>query len=69
MDNILLPGFATNLEPCMQDFRYMATSDLQNELAKDSFKVDESVEKRLCTAIMQQLEDLSGDISALAVKW
>lgn len=47
----------------------MATSDLQNELAKDSFKTDGETEKRLCKAILQQLDDISGDISGLAVKW
>ena len=52
-----------------KDFRYMATSDLQNELAKDNFKTDGETEKRLCKAIIQQLDDISGDISGLAVKW
>lgn len=47
----------------------MATSDLQNELQKPNFEVDETSEKKLCTAILEQLEDVSGDISALAVKW
>ena len=59
-----------NLEELLvQDFRYMATSDLQNELSKDTFRTDDLTEKRLCTLILQQLEDISGDISALAVKW
>lgn len=53
----------------MQDFRYMATSDLQSELSRASFRVDKAVEKNLCTAVLQQLQDISGDISALAVKW
>ena len=47
----------------------MATSDLQNELLKPSFKVDPKTEEKLCTAVLQQLQDVSGDISALAVKW
>ena len=47
----------------------MATSDLQSELQKPTFKMDEYHEKKLCTLILQQLEDQSGDISALAVKW
>ena len=47
----------------------MATSDLQNELLKPSFRVDQNTERRLCSAILQQLQDTSGDISALAVKW
>lgn len=52
-----------------KDFRYMATSDLQNELAKPTFKTNDDTEKRLCNAILQQLDDTSGDISGLAVKW
>jgi len=51
-----------------KDFRYMATSDLLNELQKDNFKADAEMEKKLCTAILNQLEDPSGDISGLAVK-
>lgn len=52
-----------------KDFRYMATSDLQGELQKDSFKTDDNTEKKLCTVVVTQLEDTSGDISALALKW
>jgi cullin-associated NEDD8-dissociated protein 1 len=47
----------------------MATSDLLNELQKDSFKVDADMERKLCTVILTQLDDASGDISGLAVKW
>lgn len=47
----------------------MATSDLQGELAKDNFKTDGETEKKLCQAILQQLDDISGDISGMAVKW
>lgn len=52
-----------------KDFRYMATSDLQGELAKDNFKTEGETEKKLCQAILQQLDDISGDISGMAVKW
>jgi hypothetical protein len=47
----------------------MATSDLQSELSRAGFKVDKAMEKKLCIAVLQQLQDISGDISALAVKW
>jgi hypothetical protein len=47
----------------------MATSDLLAELGKDSFRVDPELERRLCAAVAVQLEDISGDISGLAVKW
>lgn len=46
----------------------MATSDLQGELAKDNFKADAETERKLCSVILQQLDDTSGDISGLAVK-
>jgi len=48
----------------------MATSDLLNELSKDTFpQVDPELEKKLCNVVAVQLEDQSGDISGLAVKW
>lgn len=52
-----------------KDFRYMATSDLLNELQKDTFKADGDLERKLCQVVLTQLEDTSGDISGLAVKW
>lgn len=60
---------------CMQmtgkdkDYRYMATSDLLNELNKDSFKADADLEIKLSNIIIQQLDDVAGDVSGLAVKW
>lgn len=47
----------------------MATSDLLNELQKDMFKVDGDLERKLSQALLNQLEDASGDISGLAIKW
>lgn len=52
-----------------KDFRYMATSDLLAELGRDSFRVDPDMERKLSVAVLNQLEDPSGDISGLAVKW
>ena len=52
-----------------KDYRYMATSDLLNELNKDSFKLDSDLEMRLSSIILQQLDDVAGDVSGLAVKW
>lgn len=52
-----------------KDYRYMATSDLLNELNKDSFKLDLDLEMRLSSIILQQLDDVAGDVSGLAVKW
>lgn len=39
----------------------MATSDLLNELQKDTFRVDGEMEKKLCAVILNQLDDQSGD--------
>lgn len=47
----------------------MATSDLLNELQKDTFKADSDVERKVSQIVLQQLDDASGDISGLAVKW
>ena len=47
----------------------MASSDLLNELQKDSFRVDGELERKLCGVVLAQLEDSSGDISSLAVRW
>lgn len=52
-----------------KDFRYMATSDLLNELNKESFKLDTDLEMRLSSIILKQLDDVAGDVSGLAVKW
>ncbi|CAI5988630.1 unnamed protein product [Closterium sp. NIES-64] len=46
----------------------MGTSDLLNELNRDTFRIDPDSEKRLCHVVLQQLDDASGDISGLAVK-
>lgn len=52
-----------------KDYRYMATSDLLNELSKDNFKPDADLEMKLSNIVLQQLDDAAGDVSALAVKW
>eukprot|EP00249_Psilotum_nudum_P024642 c29247_g2_i2 orf=410-4126(+) len=51
-----------------KDYRYMATSDLLNELHKDTFKADSETERKVSQIVLQQLDDASGDISGLAVK-
>lgn len=52
-----------------KDYRYMATSDLLNELNKEAFKADADLEIKLTNIIIQQLDDAAGDVSGLAVKW
>ncbi|CAN6475376.1 unnamed protein product [Victoria cruziana] len=51
-----------------KDYRYMATSDLLNELSKESFKVESDLEIKLSNTVLQQLDDAAGDVSGLAVK-
>lgn len=55
--------------PLLQDFRYMATSDLIEMLKDPVWKQDPDTERRLCDQIVAQLDDSSSDVSSLAVKW
>jgi cullin-associated NEDD8-dissociated protein 1 len=50
-----------------KDERYMATNDLCNELTKD-VKIDETMERRICAAVLKQLDDQSNDVQSVAVK-
>ena len=52
-----------------KDYRYMATSDLLNELNGEYFEADDDLEVKLSNIIIQQLDDVAGDVSGLAVKW
>ncbi|CAN6910277.1 unnamed protein product [Brassica oleracea] len=68
MANSQLSGIIEKMTGKDKDYRYMATSDLLNELNKDSFKLDSDLEMRLSSIILQQLDDVAGDVSGLAVK-
>ncbi|KAF3773876.1 Cullin-associated NEDD8-dissociated protein 1 [Nymphaea thermarum] len=46
-----------------KDYRYMATSDLLNELSKETFKVESDLEIKLSNTVLQQLDDAAGDVS------
>ena len=50
-----------------KDERYMATNDLCQLLSKD-IKIDESMEAKICTAVLKQLDDASNDVQSVAVK-
>jgi cullin-associated NEDD8-dissociated protein 1 len=50
-----------------KDQRFMATSDIINHLTKD-VKIDEVLEKKICSAILKQLDDKSNDVQSVAVK-
>ena len=60
--------FALQMTGKYKDFRYMATSDILNKLNKDSFKVESDLEIKLTSIIVQQLDDVAGDVYGLAVK-
>ncbi|GAB0495536.1 hypothetical protein MMPV_006838 [Pyropia vietnamensis] len=51
-----------------RDFRFMATSDLLNELKKPTFSADETMQKRLSTAVLKLLRDPSSEVQGLAMK-
>ncbi|KAH0939664.1 hypothetical protein HID58_007125 [Brassica napus] len=69
MANLQVSGIIEKMTGKDKDFRYMATSDLLNELNKESFKLDTDLEMRLSSIILKQLDDVAGDVSGLAVKW
>ena len=66
---ILFPLVCLQITGKDKDYRYMATSDLLNELNKDTFKADADLEVKLANIVVQQLDDVAGDVSGLAVKW
>ncbi|KAL9325468.1 hypothetical protein ACSQ67_006113 [Phaseolus vulgaris] len=68
MANLALTGILEKMTGKDKDYRYMATSDLLNELSKATFKADADLEVKLTNIIIQQLDDAAGDVSGLAVK-
>nr|XP_043619408.1 cullin-associated NEDD8-dissociated protein 1 [Erigeron canadensis] len=68
MANSPIPGILEKMTGKDKDYRYMATSDLLNELNKEGFKLDSDLELRLSNIVLQQLDDAAGDVSGLAVK-
>ncbi|KZV43714.1 hypothetical protein F511_00265 [Dorcoceras hygrometricum] len=68
MANLTLTGILEKMTGKDKDFRYMATSDLLNELNKEGFKLDVDLEAKLSNIVIQQLDDAAGDVSGLAVK-
>lgn len=68
MSNLAITSILEKMTGKDKDYRYMATSDLLNELSKDGFKADFELEVKLSHVVLQQLEDVSGDVSGLAVK-
>ncbi len=59
---------ASQLSHLDKDFRYMACSDLTEELKRDTFKFDTNSETKVVDSILRLLEDSSGDVQGVAVK-
>ncbi|EME30694.1 hypothetical protein Gasu_19400 isoform 2 [Galdieria sulphuraria] len=59
---------AERLESTDKDFRYMAASDLLNELQKGPIQLDPLLESKLCTALLKALQDTSSDVQSIALK-
>eukprot|EP01018_Ginkgo_biloba_P019172 Gb_04165 [translate_table: standard] len=68
MANIAVNGILEKITGKDKDYRYMATSDLLNELSRDTFKADNDLEIKVSNIVLQQLDDAAGDVSGLAVK-
>lgn len=51
-----------------KDFRFMATSDLMNDLQKESIKLDDDTERRIVKGVLKLLEDTNGEVQNQAVK-
>lgn len=68
MANLTITSILEKMTGKDKDYRYMATSDLLNELNKEGFKLDVELEAKLSNIVLQQLDDVAGDVSGLAVK-
>eukprot|EP00184_Porphyridium_aerugineum_P003113 CAMPEP_0184694386 /NCGR_PEP_ID=MMETSP0313-20130426/2373_1 /TAXON_ID=2792 /ORGANISM="Porphyridium aerugineum, Strain SAG 1380-2" /LENGTH=1288 /DNA_ID=CAMNT_0027152677 /DNA_START=150 /DNA_END=4016 /DNA_ORIENTATION=- len=51
-----------------RDYRYMALSDLLNELAKETFVADSESQKKICRHVLQLLKDNSSEVQGLAIR-
>jgi len=64
-----ITNFTEKIKHPDKDFRFMALSDLNNELQKENFKLEGDNEKKICDLILGVLlTDSSGDVQGLAVK-
>ena len=64
-------AFAKMLENCAnydKDVRHTGALDLCNEITKSAEQLDETLEKRICSAFIQHLEDDSMEVKSNAVK-
>ena len=66
-----LPDSYRSFDDPDKDHRYMAVSDLLTDAQKPMWKAPASVNdtSKLLDAVLKRLDDSSGDVSALAIKW
>jgi hypothetical protein len=66
-----IAGYLKHFDNPDKDHRYMAVSDLLADIQKHTWRQPASNDDaiRLCDKVVERLNDKSGDISALAVKW
>lgn len=57
-----------NCENFDNDIRFTGANDLCNEIMKASDKLEESVERRICSAFIKQLDDTNLEVKSNAVK-
>eukprot|EP00045_Choanoeca_perplexa_P014712 m.175090 g.175090 ORF g.175090 m.175090 type:complete len:1246 (+) comp16767_c0_seq1:136-3873(+) len=51
-----------------KDYRYMALKDLMTELGNDSIKMDERLQRKIVTAVVNLMSDNNGEVQNMAVK-
>lgn len=52
-----------------KDLRHMALYDLNTELQKENFRIDESSQRQLAEVVLKLLDDTSSEVQGMAVKW
>ncbi|KAI9599345.1 armadillo-type protein [Syncephalis fuscata] len=50
------------------DIRFMALNDLQSELQKSTYKLDDNAERRLVDTVLKMVRDSNGEVQNLAVQ-
>ncbi|KAI8834250.1 armadillo-type protein [Chytriomyces cf. hyalinus JEL632] len=61
-------GLLDKLKHADSDLRFMALSDLSNELSKEGAPFDEVTERKFVAAVVKALDDTNGEVQNLAVK-
>lgn len=57
-----------NMESPDHDLRFMAANDLLVELEKESFGLDDAMEKKLVIHVLKLLQDTNSEVQQIAIK-